>query len=150
MKLSDFPGDKGFEIAAKAMPLIMQIRRNPETVKAWDKLMADQQKRKERESAIKDSKKAKEEAEKSSKAFEMQIYQFYSSMLMNERDASIELFALLNDTDKETFVKNRSAAAMIMDIVNAFAYDNELMSLFGLRAQERTSTSGSASENTEE
>lgn len=138
MKLSEFTGDKSLDIAAQAMPLIMQIRYNAETTKAWENIVKDAQKKK----------KNGEKEDKRQAA--SQIYKYFSTMLINEREAAIELFALLNDLDVEEYKAKATAATVLNDIFNAFAFDNELMTLFGLRTQKDAPSSGSATESIEE
>lgn len=121
MKLNDFEGEKAFEVAAKIYPLIMRMRYNGKT-REFMKSIGDND--------------------------EIKVYDIFAVMLQNEPKAAIELFAALNDKPISEF--KFTAATMLNDIINTFAFDDELMSLFGLRVQKtETVSSGLATGNTE-
>lgn len=124
MKLAEFTGEKGFAVAAKAMPLIMKLKYDPDTIDYMKKLTENTEKK------------------------DVRVYELFSVMLANEPKAGIELLALLNDKKPDEYEFN--AATAVNDMINAFVFDNELMSLFGLRVQTATeASSGLAAENTE-
>lgn len=129
MKLSEFTGEKAFDIAAKAMPIILKIRYNENTVKY-----------------LKDVYNPKNKETNGGQG--VHVYDIYCEMIKNEPKLAMELFALLNDKKPEDFKPN--AATLINDMINAFLFDDDLMVLFGLRVQTNTeASSGLATENTE-
>lgn len=69
---------------------------------------------------------------------------FVSDILANTPSATMKIFAILSEVEPEEY---HTDAIEIMKNVITLATDDELMSLFGLQRQTKTS-SGSASEST--
>ena len=117
MKLSEFKGKKGVEIAAKVMKPIFKLTTNEEIRKLRQKKGVT-------------------------------IDEVLTGMVMNEPDAAMELYAILNEKDIEEYKKTCTAATILEDIFLTFT-DEDLMVLFGLRARTlETASSGSATGNT--
>lgn len=73
------------------------------------------------------------------------LIEFASSMLQNNPKETMNMLAILDDKDPESYHCN--AATILVDVINMFA-DEELLKLFGLQSQKMDATSsGSASEN---
>lgn len=115
MKLSEFTGKKGVEIAAKVMKPIFKLTANDEIRKLRQKKGVT-------------------------------VDEVLTGMVLNEPDAAMELYAILNEKDIEEYKNTCTAATILEDIFLTFA-DEDLMVLFGLRVRTTDTSSGSATEN---
>lgn len=118
MKLSEFTGVKGVEIAARVMNPIFTLTANEKVreVRAQEGVTIDK---------------------------------VLSAMVMNEPDAAIELYAILNEKDVNEYKETCTAASILNDLFVTFT-DDDLMVLFGLRAQKTEKASSTlAMESTE-
>lgn len=76
------------------------------------------------------------------------VLDMVGAMVENEPEQAMELFAILNEKDVEEYKANSTAANLLEDLYSMFA-DDDLMSLFGLRAKKTEKTpSSSATGNT--
>ena len=125
MKLSDFKGADGVKAAARLIDPVMKIVSN-ESVR-----------------------KMRKDRERNGNEKPLTVMELVSAMIENEPEAAMEMYAILNDVDTDEYKKSCTAATVVDDIFGMIA-DDDLMSLFGLRAKKTEKTSSSsASENTE-
>lgn len=115
MKLSEFKGEKGVEIAAKVMKPIFKLTANEEIRKLRQKKGVT-------------------------------IDEILTGMVLNEPQAAMELYAILNEKDVEEYKQTCTAATILEDIFLTFA-DEDLMVLFGLRVRTTDTSSGDALES---
>lgn len=138
MRLCEFTGEKGIDIAAEALPLIMRMKFNPKTVE-WLKAYREKARAEKNENS-----------DTADKNIDVSPYVYYGTMIKNDKEAAVELFALLNEKDPEEYKRTTNAGVMLNDMYNAFVADDELMMLFGLRLPGTNKSSGEPTENTEE
>lgn len=118
-RLSDFEDEHAIDVLADLLEPATAIISNPEVAKVADK--------------VDDGIKGK--------------MVFAKAMLKHNRDAVLEILAILSDTEANDYHCN--AATVIKDLLHLLS-DEELLTVFGLRQKKSDAeSSGSATENTE-